>query len=98
MENILLGVVILLQGLILWSLRKERAHFYRDVKMLYGSIATDLNAITSTIAVYTGTAQQSLIVPPGGAPGEGLPVDPVESARRKAELWKALRVGRGGRR
>lgn len=66
--------------------------------MLYGSIATDLNAITSTIAVYTGTAQKSLIVPPG-APGEGLPaVDPVESARRKAELWKALRTGRGGKR
>lgn len=97
MESILLGVVIVLQAVMIWGLRKERAHFYRDVKMLYGSIATDLNAITSTIAVYTGTAQQSLIVPPGGTPGEGLPVDPVESARRKAELWKALRTGRGGR-
>lgn len=97
LETVLLSVVIVFQILIIILLQKERAHFYRDVKMLYGSIATDLNAITSTIAVYTGTAQQSLIVPPGGSPGEGLPVDPVEAARRKAELWRALRARGGGR-
>lgn len=93
-EAILSGVIIILQGLILWTLRKERAHFYKDIKMLYGSIAQDLNSITSTIAVYTGTANKSLIVPPGGPPGEGLPADPVESARRKAELWRAIRAQR----
>lgn len=90
------ALIIVQQAAIIFFLRKERKNFYRDIKMLYGSIATDLNAITSTIAVYTGQEKgRSLIVPAGAAaPGEGVPVDPVDAARRKAELWRALRARR----
>lgn len=96
METLLLGLILIAQLVIIYILRKKNRALLSDVQTLYASIARDLNSVVSTIAVYTGQGERPLIVPPGGSPGEGVPVDPVDAARRKAELWRAVRAA-GGR-
>jgi len=97
METLLSGVVFISQCVIIYLLIKKNRRLHADVGTLYASIARDLNAIVSTIAVYTGQGDRPLIIPPG-QPGEGVPEpNPVDAARRKAELWRAVRAA-GGRR
>jgi len=93
-ETILFSLIFLSQLVIIYLLIRKNRALHADIATLYASIARDLNSVVSTIAVYTGQGEKPLIVPPGGRPGEGVPaVDPVDAARRKAELWRALRAG-----
>lgn len=93
MESILLVLILVAQLVLLILFFRKNARLQADIGTLYASIARDLNAITSTIAVYTGNSGGgSIIVPPGATPGEGVPPDAVDAARRKAELWRAMRA------
>ena len=96
MEAILSYLIFISQCVIIYLLIKKNRRLNADVGTLYASIARDLNAIVSTIAVYTGQGDRPQIIPPG-QPGEGVPVDPVDAARRKAELWRAVRAAQGRR-
>jgi len=94
-QIVLSAVPIIMCIFYLYLIHKARKQLYQDVKTLYSSIARDLNSVTRTIALYAGAD------PPGQTPGEGAPgpetTDPVELARRKAELWRMARRG-GARR
>jgi len=89
METLFLGLIVVFQVLTLWIYARERRGLHQDVRTLYQAIARDLNAVTRTIALYAGAEA------PIGAP-EGEP-DPMESARRKAEMWRAMRAKGGSR-
>jgi len=91
-QLILDGVPVLMMLFYLVLIHRARKQLYEDVRKMYVSIARDLNAVTRTIALYAGAD------PPAKA-GEGAPgdvPDPIELARRKAELWRNARRG-GGR-
>lgn len=91
METVLLGVVIFLQVVQVLSSRKVKKGLYAEIRTLYGSIARDLNAITSTIAIYTGHSGGGQVIPLQN--GENLTES--EKARQKAEIWGAYRTKRG---
>lgn len=97
METVLSGVIIVLQAVILYSLRKRNVRLDADIRTLYASIARDLNAVVSTIALYAdpGATPRPVLNTEGG--GEISPEQQaIESARRKAEIWRAARA-QGGR-
>jgi len=87
MEGILLGLILLVQVFTLWNLIGSKKNLFDDVRALYGSIARDLNNVTRTIALYSGAES------PPKVNGEGEAVDPIEAARRKAEIWRTARRG-----
>jgi len=87
MESIFLGLILILQVLILLALLRGKKNLFDDVRTLYGSIARDLNNVTRTIALYSGAES------PPKVNGEGEAVDPIEAARRKAEIWRTARRG-----
>lgn len=89
-----MGLVLIAQIIIFAAIRKNNTRLEADVRTLIASIARDLNSVVSTIAIYTGKGEQPLIIPPGGSPGEGIPPEQaaVDAARRKAELWRAVRA------
>lgn len=96
METVLSGVIIVLQAVILYSLRKKNVRLDADIRTLYASIARDLNAVVSTIALYAdpGAAPRSVLNPDSGeeiSPEQ----QAIEAARRKAEIWRAARAKRG---
>lgn len=96
METVLLSLIFIAQALIFYSIRKNNSRLEADIRTFIASIARDLNSVVSTIAVYTGQGERPLIVPPG-EPGEGIPPEQlaaVDAARRKAELWRAVRASR----
>lgn len=89
--EILVCLILILQVVLIYLQFSRKKVWQNEVRSLYSSIARDLNNITATIAIYAG---QSVVPPSVQDPDGALPVDPVESLRRKAEIWRSSRQNR----